>query len=754
MKIPELLKGRQITAGCGMATVLPEMDFETFSEAGFIWDEEKQNYYKPPGAAKKGISAVGAVVYTEHPTMEAMCLAYDLKDGLGPRLWVPGTPDPQDLFDYLATGGFIEAVNCQFEYWTWKNYCTPKLGWPELPWHQLKDAAAKFRAHGYPGALGPAAEVSGAEVQKMTEGKRLIKKFGCPKKPTKKDPRKRIRPEDEPGGDGQLLYDYCLGDIAAESAVSMLCPDLSPEETEHELYTRASNVRGIALDTVTIDAGVSILNQALIRYDEELKQITGGAVEKGSQGQRLREWLSTQGITTPTLDKDDVKRLLKTTDVDSVAHRALTIRQLVGSAGVKKLYAMQRMVSREGRVHDLIVYHGAKTGRDNGRDLQPLNLVKAGPKLLWCGVCEKPYGQHVTHCPHCGCASVLTTKSGWKWEAVDHAVEVIRTGSLDEVERVFGDALLTLSGCIRGLFTSAPGHDLICSDYSSIEAVVTAVLAGEQWRIDAFNNKEDIYLRSASRVTGTPYEEYLAHPDGPKAHPDRQNIGKPAELGLGFGGWIGAWRQFDSSDTFTDEEAINNIKAWRAASPAIVELWGGQVRGVPWSKNYELFGMEGTAINAIKNPGQVFDCRGMKFGVKDDIMYLRLLSGRLLTYHKPRLSPHHRWDDQLAISFEGYNTNPQKGKIGWIRMSTYGGDLMQGAVQATARDLMFHSIPHLWRAGYPVVLRVHDELVAEVPEGFGSIEELERIMGTVPAWAGGWPVRASDGWRGKRYRKD
>jgi hypothetical protein len=67
----------------------------------------------------------------------------------------------------------------------------------------------------------------------------------------------------------------------------------------------------------------------------------------------------------------------------------LEIRELVGSASVKKLFAMENMASRDDRLRNLMVHHGARTGRPTGEGAQPLNMPKAGPKLATCG-CGKP----------------------------------------------------------------------------------------------------------------------------------------------------------------------------------------------------------------------------------------------------------------------------------------------------------------------------------------------------------------------------
>jgi hypothetical protein len=66
---------------------------------------------------------------------------------------------------------------------------------------------------------------------------------------------------------------------------------------------------------------------------------------------------------------------------------------------------------------------------------------------------------------------------------------------------------------------------------------------------------------------------------------------------------------------------------------------------------------------------------------------------------------------------------------------------------------MAHAVVKLEAAGYPVVLRVHDEVAAEVPDGWGSLEEFEAILTDLPEWALGWPIRAA-GWEGQRYHKD
>jgi len=226
----------------------------------------------------------------------------------------------------------------------------------------------------------------------------------------------------------------------------------------------------------------------------------------------------------------------------------------------------------------------------------------------------------------------------------------------------------------------------------------------------------------------------------------------------GYQGWIGAWVAFGADAFLSEEEIKKAILAWRAASPAVVYFWGGQEEGPRWARTPKMFGVEGMAISAVCNPGTEYPVMrlngtfsGITYVARGDVLYCRLPSGRYLTYHRPRLQPSDRGGQ--AMSYEGYNSNPKNGPIGWIRMNTWGGRLTENINQAVCRDIMTHACVNLEAAGYPVVLHVYDEIVSEIPEDWGSAAEFEAIMERRPAWAHDWPIRAPGAWRAKRYRK-
>ncbi len=770
--------------------VEPTLDFETYSEAGHVWNPPGANPKKPlgywsalPGASqgKKGLQVVGASVYTEHPTAEVLSAHYDLCDGRGVRRWHPGDPPPLDLFAHVAAGKPLDAHNAMFEYLVWTNICVPKYGWPPLDTLQfpLRCTMATARTNNLPGALEKLGDALDLDVKKDKEGKRLLDRFSKPRNPTKSDPRLRILPADDP--DGPALFDYGDQDVRSEQVAGDRMEPMTPAELEFWLIDQEINRRGLGVDRQGIRDCLAVLAEAHEQYGAEHEALTLGL--QPGQLAEVRGFLRSYGVNLPDMQAETIDDALANPrkylaqpaggvplppDMHPTARRVLEIRTLLGSASVKKLFAMEYQANRNDRLQNLIVHHGARTGRPTGEGPQPLNLPKAGPKLVECGACGKPHRPNVDACPWCGIpCPPIERKGRWRPEYVDPVLEIMAHRSLGLVEWYFGDALLAIQGCVRGLFQADPGYELIASDYSAIEAVVAAMISGEQWRIDTFRAKKDIYLSSASKITGTTYEQYVeyaeTHGDN---HPDRQNIGKVAELALGYGGWEGAWRAFDPAEADkSSDEIVGVIRAWRDASPQIVAHWGGQRLRAYGQWRDELYGIEGAVISAIQSPGAVFVPRApstgeiapwpvdLQFVVRDDILRMILPSGREIKYWNPRVAPSSKRPGTLEISYMTWNTNPKYGALGWVRMSTWGSRIYENADQAISHDILRYAIVNLRAAGYPTVLHVYDEIVAEIPVGTGSIEEYERIMQTLPPWAAGWPIRAAGGWRGKRYRK-
>lgn len=776
------------------------LDVESISLAGFVWADGK--WTRPPGAPKNkiGLPVVGAAPYWEHESAEILCLSYRLPHwpvGVVDR-WRPGQPMPQPLREWLESGGHIEFHNAMFEKLAWHHCLVVRHGWPPLDHSRVHCSMATAHVNGYPGALENLGAALDTDFRKDPDGKRLMDIFSKPRNPTKTDDRTRIFPHDTkpvrfagaPAAPTDLFeryHRYCDTDVLTEeSAAERMEPMTWPERLAW-LQDQAINWRGLAVDRAAVRDCIAVLEQLLDRYGSECERLTNGIGV--SQGEKLLGWIAARGVSgiwSFDQKKQPIEDELKRTDLPDDVRRVLEIRALVGSAGVKKLYAIEHRASADDRLRGLFVHHGARTGRPTGEGVQTTNLVKVGPKLVVCAPCGRPYRPDAAVCPWCGATERTVAKPSWRIEMQDHVLEIMAFRSLDMVEQFFGDVQRVLQGCIRGLFVAAPGHDLIASDYSAIEAVVAACISGEAWRIEVFRNRQDIYLSSASKITGHPLQFYLdwleQHGEN---HPDRQNVGKIAELALGFGGWIGSWRAFDPDEANkTDAQLTEIITAWRAASPRIVEMWGGQRRKDPISGYWrdELYGIEGAMIQAIRAPGTHWPVGPLSFcyhtsrertrwvcsptsgwRVETDIvpcdwLKLTLPSGRQLTYHQPRLRQSEKRPGSLAISYMTDNTNPKYGALGWVRMDTWGSRVFENAVQAIAHDIQRHAMAAHEAAGYPIVQEVYDENVAEVPHGFGSIEEFETIMSTNPPWAflpdgTPWPIRASGGWRGRRYRK-
>lgn len=349
----------------------------------------------------------------------------------------------------------------------------------------------------------------------------------------------------------------------------------------------------------------------------------------------------------------------------------------------------------------------------------------------------------------------------------------------DTIDLLYGPPMDVISNCLRGCIVAAPGKVLMVADFAAIEARGLAWLAGEEKVLDVFRTGADIYCAAAQDIYGKPINK--------KDHPAERQVGKVVILACGYQGSVGAFQSMAKNYgvKVPDDQALKIVKAWREKNPAIVGYWRE---------------CEAAAISAVQEPGEKFYAgppgRQVGYQKRGSFLFCRLPSGRLLSYPYPRLVPY-VWiardtiertaqknpdgsttlreilvgteskriphADLLKWMRHGWRQNGEPSPAlhykyvdgltkQWVEGPTYGGSLVENITQAICRDLLAEAMMRLSQRGYRVVMHVHDEAVAEVDEGFGSVEEFEELMSEVPAWAKGFPI-AAEGWSGKRYRK-
>ena len=680
----------------------------------------------------------GAFAYAEDPSTEVMCLAIKVDDQ-PTRLWIPRkflelffSEENLNILDshegdialkgltvlrteqveeLIQGADIIEAHNAGFERAIWENVCVNRMGWPEIPVHKWRCTASRASAMALPRSLGEVCKVLGLSEQKSNEGHQIMLKLCKPRTPTKNNPAEWH----ETASDLLKLFTYCAQDVEAEHALSEAISELIPSELEMWQLDQEINARGVYVDVPTARQAKELIEAYKTTLEAELKTLTHGMVGTAKQVGATRQWFLARGVDLPDLTAPTVTKALTREDITGSARRVLEIRKQLGGSATSKYDAIIKRACKDGRARDTLMYCGAeRTARWAGRGIQPHNM---------------PRGD-------------------FKDPAL--CIETIQSQDIGLMKVLFGDPMSVMSTAIRGMLRAAPGKDLICADYSAIEGRGLAWLAGEEHVLEGYRAKLDPYKTAATGIYEVKYE------DVDKA---QRQVGKVSELALGYQGGYRAYMSMASNygvtvppgyEPETEEEWMENGKrltleeacfkkwatpivySWRDARPKTLGFWNI---------------LEDMAIKAVETGG-AFTWRNLLIGCKGDYLHIKLPSGRLMSYYKPLVEPKKTpWGAiKNVVTYMGiYNSK-------WVRLSTYGGKLAENITQAVCRDILAEGIKNVTKAGYPVVLHVHDEIVAEVDKGQGDLAEFEELMAKDPAWAAGFPLTAK-GWRGKRYRK-
>ena len=645
------------------------------------------------------ISKCGAYKYAESENFEILLFGVSI-DGGDVQVFdlACGDTIPDDILaalsDYTVTKW---AFNANFERiclsnWLRKHHPAHFKGYsiPEDPASKYLDPASWkctmiWSAYmGLPLSLEGVGAVLKLQDQKMKDGKDLIKYFCCPCKPTKVNGgRTRNLPEHAPDK-WETFKTYNKRDVDVEMAIKQRLSKFPVPDFVWEEYhlDQEINDRGIMLDMDVVENAIAFDEKSKAELMIAMQNITN--LDNPNSVVQMKQWLSDNGIEAESLGKKDVAAMIKDTDGDVAA--ALKLRLQLAKSSVKKYQAMQNAVCKDGRAHGMFQFYGAnRSGRWAGRLIQLQNLPQ----------------NHMND--------------------LADARELVRTGDYDSLELLYDDIPDTLSQLIRTAFIARPGYKFVVSDYSAIEARVLAYLAGETWRSKVFAEGKDIYCASASQMFGVPVEKH-----GINSH--LRQKGKIAELALGYGGSVGALISMGALDMgLTEDELQPLVDSWRASNPNITAFW--------WNVD-----------NAVKTTIKMnipTEVNGIKFLCRSEMLFIKLPSGRTLSYVKPRIGENRFGGESLT--YEGIGSTKK-----WERIESYGPKFVENIVQAVSRDLLcfaMRNLSHCFICGH-----VHDELIIECSQDV-DYKSICNIMSRSPDWMPDILIRG-DGYETPFYKKD
>jgi DNA polymerase len=674
----------------------------------------------------------GSARYAADPSTAIWCMAWAIDDD-PIEIWYPNVHQdpPHKVLDHIEGDGIVAGWNIQFERDIWEHVVRrDRHQLPELTIAQTDDTMARAYAAGLPGALGLCSEAVGLAIQKDMDGRRLMLKM-C--KPVKKW---RDNPEGPPvwhdnKADLAALGAYCKRDVDVERELRKRIDPLSDRERAVWLMDQRVNLRGVHIDSLSVERALALVDKDKKRLSEEMRAVTDGKVTAANSVTQILAFLRDEGLELDGLKKRRVSRVLRSdTPMTDKARRVLEIRLELAKASTAKLKAMIASRDTDGACRGLFSYHVATTGRWAGRRIQLQNLMRPEFEQHEINDLFKLFGD------------------------AEHGEDLIRL--------CYAPPLAAVASCLRGMIVPEAGHRFVGGDFTGIENRVLMWLAGEESMIEEFkklDRGEGVcnYKLTYSRSFGVPIESVTKK---------QRLVGKVGALACGFAGAVGAyigmgdnydvvpgdvaratreavsddvwettkdgypkdekWRFGLDPDTWTGIKIV--VNNWRKAHPNVTNFW--------WD-------LQDCAIAAVQNPGdvQITEQGRIKFVASKQYLLMRLPSGRMLHYPRPHIEEE-KFGSKTRVVVKYFGLD-KKTKRHWTKRTLTPQILSENATSGTARDVLVDAMLRVERAGYPIVMHVHDEIVTQVPAGFGSLEEFKEIMCKSARWLDGLPVAAA-----------
>ena len=522
------------------------------------------------------LPACGAQAYARHPSTEVLLIPWALDDGPVQCVDVLNDQWADSPLVKLMADPSVEVVfhNAGFD-WPVLTHC---FGF-DIKVDRIRDTMVKAYTLGLPGGLEKLGVALGLEddFKKMAEGKRLIRMFSMPTKDGNFN-----KPLDFPE-DWALFKQYALRDVETTRRIDQILPNWNYRGSELELWRldMLINDFGLPIDVELAVKAAKLCEEETKRLNQELKELTKGAVDAHSKRDQMLTWMDTRGVVSDGYTKADVTGLLERKDLPEDVRRALEIRREAGRTSTTKFKRFVD-VQTDGRVRGAFQFCGAqRTGRWAGRLIQPQNFPRP---------------------------TIKDTSA-----AADAIVA-------ETVGLLYDQPLDVAASCVRSVITAPKGYQLVAGDYANIEGRMLAWLADAHWKLEAFREYDcgtgpDLYKLAYSKSFNVPVESVDS---------EQRFVGKVQELSLGYqGGYRALGSMALAYGVEIEEERGREITAaWRSANPEIVTLW------------HEV---EEAALQALRHRGKRFKARHVVFGVERDWLLCRLPSGRMVPYFKPAI---------------------------------------------------------------------------------------------------------------------